>query len=209
MQPFKRFAMNDITQQFGTLYHPVKAFVVYRKQSEQDIYVEAYDMDARGFPINAHPLSVRESTALAKALDCNEDLKRSFLKPSGLLPKNVLYLNSGAKGFALWHTPAMQVNLLFREDLTIPCGHASVPPLLWVASKESLHIYALAKDEQPDEQTPLCHAPSSMSMKTAGYAWAMSVSASHPNAGWKNLCSYGKDTFGTAISATSLVATSR
>lgn len=86
--------MNDITQNFGTLYRPVKAFVVYEKDStDKQHYVESYDMDDSGCPINAHPLSVREATALAKSLDTSEELQRNFLKLESLLPKNVLYIN--------------------------------------------------------------------------------------------------------------------
>jgi PRTRC genetic system protein B len=152
--------MKDITQQFGTLYNPVKAFVVYQKNSaEKSIYVEAYDMDKNGCPINAHPLSLKESTQLASALDTSEELTRKFLKPSGLLPKNVLHLNPEHDGSAIWYTPAQKVSLFFVEGLAIPNGNAFVPPLLWKASKNTLYIYAMYTDSQINEQTALYHAP--------------------------------------------------
>ncbi|GGA87954.1 hypothetical protein GCM10008015_30680 [Flavobacterium palustre] len=51
MYPFKQYAMKDITATFGTLYHPVKAFVVYQKDSyDKSIYVESYDMDKMAIP---------------------------------------------------------------------------------------------------------------------------------------------------------------
>lgn len=104
--------MKDITQKFGTLYHPVKAFVVYRKDTaDKSIYVEGYDMDKNGCPINAHPLSRRETAQLASALDTSEELTRKFLKPLGLLPKKVLHLNPGHDGSAIWYTPAQKVSL--------------------------------------------------------------------------------------------------
>ncbi len=113
--------MKDITATFGTLYHPLKAFVIYQQDtSDKNIYVEAYDMDKNGYPINAHPLSVHESTNLANALDTSEELKRNFLKPSGLLPKNILYLNPDQNGYAIWHTPSQKVDLFFVEHLGIP-----------------------------------------------------------------------------------------
>ena len=150
--------MNNITASFGTLYHPVKAFVVYRQgDKEKNIYIESYDMDSGGYPMNAHPLSIRESAALAKALDNSQELKRSFLKPEGLLPKNVLYIDP--EGYALWHTPRQKVSLLFSEGLGIPNGKAEVPALLWKASKDHLQIYALDKDAELCEDTPLYHAP--------------------------------------------------
>jgi PRTRC genetic system protein B len=152
--------MKNITATFGTLYHPIKAFVIYQQDaSDTGIYIEAYDMDKNGYPINAHPLSVQESTRLAKALDTSEQRKHKFLTPAGLLPKNVLYLNSDQNGCAVWYTPAQTVNLLFVDNLTIPNGKASLPPLLWKASKNSLHLYALFTVADLSPQTVLAHAP--------------------------------------------------
>jgi PRTRC genetic system protein B len=152
--------MKDITATFGTLYNPVKVFVVYQKNNaDKTIYVEAYDMDKNGYPINAHPLSLRESTELANALDTSDELKRNFLKPSGLLPKNVLFINPDHDGYAIWYTPAQKVNLFFVDSLAIPNGKAFVPPLLWKASKNTLYIYAMDADTEINEQTPLFHAP--------------------------------------------------
>lgn len=152
--------MKDITQTFGTLYNPVKAFVVYQKDTaEKSIYVEAYDMDKNGCPINAHPLSLKESTQLASALDTSDELTRKFLTPSGLLPKNVLHLNPAHNGSAIWYTPAQKVSLFFVEGLGILNGEAFVPPLLWKASKNTLYIYAMVADKIINEQTALYHAP--------------------------------------------------
>ncbi|WP_317168231.1 PRTRC system protein B [Flavobacterium collinsii] len=152
--------MKDITQKFGSLYNPVKAFVVYQKDTaEKSIYVEAYNMDKNGCPINAHPLSLKESTQLASALDTSDELTRKFLKPSGLLPKNVLHLNPEHDGSAIWYTPAQKVILFFVESLGITNGDAFVPPLLWKASKSTLYIYAIDNETQINEQTKLYHAP--------------------------------------------------
>src|SRR3970040_120587 len=117
MHPFKQYAMKDITATFGTLYNPVKAFIVYQKNNaDKNIYIESYDMDKNGYPINAHPLSLVESTQLANALDTSDELKRNFLKSSGLFPKNVLYINPDHNGYAIWHTPAQRVDLVFIES---------------------------------------------------------------------------------------------
>lgn len=152
--------MKDVTQKFGALYNPVKAFVVYQKDTaEKSIYVEAYDMDKNGCPINAHPLSIKESTQLATALDTSDELTRKFLKPSGLLPKNVLHLNPGHDGSAIWYTPAQKVSLFFVESLGIPNGEAFVPPLLWKATKNTLYIYAMDTQTEINQQTALYHAP--------------------------------------------------
>jgi PRTRC genetic system protein B len=152
--------MKDITATFGTLYHPIKAFVIYQQEAAaKSIYVEAYDMDKNGFPINAHPLSLRESTKLANALHTSEERKHNFLKPMGLLPKKVLYINPCHDGYAIWYTPPQRVDLFFVEGLGIPNGSASLPPLLWKASKNTMWIFAMDSDSDINEQTPLSFAP--------------------------------------------------
>lgn len=152
--------MENITENFGTLYKPVKALMIYRPEGRStDSYVEAFDMDAEGFMVNAHPLSVQESKGLSKALDVSAALKRGYLKSKGLMPKNVLYINADQDGFALWHTPAMEADLFFVEDLGIPDGRAKVPPLLWKADRHALRVYALNTKEEIDPETVLYHAP--------------------------------------------------
>jgi PRTRC genetic system protein B len=150
----------DITETFGTLYHPVKALLIYNNhEKEKHGYVEAYDIDTNGSPINAHRLSVRESIALAKALDTTEELKRTFLKPTGLLPKNVLYINPDRNGYVIWYTPPQKQGLYFRSDLGIINGKASLPALIWRANRTSLWVYALTDENNITTQTPLFRAP--------------------------------------------------
>jgi PRTRC genetic system protein B len=149
----------DITHALGRLYHPVKALLIYESYKGADSYVEAYDMDSDGCPINAHRLSIRECTALAKALDTSEELKQAFLKPAGLLPKNVLYINPDRNGYAIWYTPPGQAGLYFRPDLGIPCGKANIPALIWRANRSSLWLYAVTCHTDILPETPLCRAP--------------------------------------------------
>src|ERR1700709_184878 len=107
--------MNNISTAFGSLYHPQKAFLIYQQQGSANgdkIYIESYDIAPNGNPVNAHPLSVTEGAALAKALQINENSKGSFLKSAGLLPKNLLYINCEKNGFAIWHTPKQVIKLL-------------------------------------------------------------------------------------------------
>lgn len=147
----------DITQTFGRLYHPAKALIIYK--SHQDSYVEAYDMDSNGCPINAHPLSVMESIALAKALDTSDELKQAFLKPEGLLPKNVLYINPDRNGYAIWYTPPRVAGLYFQPGLGILNGKAHIPALIWRANRSSLWIYAITNHSDIVTESALYHAP--------------------------------------------------
>lgn len=152
--------MNNIIQELGSLCHPVKALVVYQKDNaDKEPYVEAYDMDESGYPINGHPLSLREATFLSKALDTTKTRKANFLKSEGIIPAMVLYTDNTPNGFAIWYSPAQRKKLLFKHSLGIESGMVSLPPLVWKATKDSLYIYTLKEDARPDEETYLYHAP--------------------------------------------------
>ena len=152
--------LNDITENFGTLYHPKSALVFYEtKGINTDMYVEHFDMDRNGNPINAHPLTVKEANVLAKSLQTDEEKNKPFLKPKGILPTNILHINPSEKGTVLWYTKTQQRQLYFVNGLGIPNGKAKVPPMLWLANKNSLSVFALSSDRRPIEKTPLHYAP--------------------------------------------------
>jgi PRTRC genetic system protein B len=153
--------MKDLTGTFGDLYLPVKAMLFLQRVgngNQSDFYVESYDMDSAGSFINGHPLSESESNKLAKALQSNEKKTQGFLNPKGLMPANVLTINSSSSGFAVWHTPPQAVKLLFTENLGIPSGVAHIPAMVWKAGKSSLQVFALT-DTDLTTNTILCHAP--------------------------------------------------
>ena len=152
---------NDITESFGTLYHPKCALVFYEsKGTNPDVYVEHFDMDKNGSPINAHPLTEREAKLLARALQTEKNKDSAFLKSNGILPTNILHINpNNDKGAVLWHTKAQRRQMYFVNGLDVPCGVAQVPPMIWYANKNSLTVFALASDRRPTEKTPLYSAP--------------------------------------------------
>jgi|SRR5690554_146278 len=152
---------NDITASFGTLYHPKSALVFYEtKGANTDVYIEHFDMDKDGNPINAHPLTVKEASILAKCLKTDNEKNQAFLKPKGILPTNILHINPNAgKGTVLWYTKSQQRQLYFVDSLQIPNGIAHVPSMLWFANKNSLSVFALASDRRPTEKTVLHHVP--------------------------------------------------
>ncbi|SHM05890.1 PRTRC system protein B [Flavobacterium saccharophilum] len=151
----------DITESFGTLYHPKSALVFYEsKGTDKEMYVEHFDMDKNGTPINAHPLTEREAEALAKALHSEKQKENAFLKSGGILPTNILHINpSRDKGAVLWYTKSQKRPLYFIEGLGIPSGQAFVPPMIWQATKNSLRVFALMGNSRPTEKTPLYYAP--------------------------------------------------
>jgi PRTRC genetic system protein B len=152
---------NDITASFGTLYHPKSALVFYEaKGADNDVYVEHFDMDKNGNPINAHPLTEREANALAKSLQTEKNKNKAFLKSNGILPTNILHINPSIdKGSLLWYTKGQRRQLYFVNNLDIPSGMANVPPMIWFANKNNLSVFALASERRPTEKTPLHSAP--------------------------------------------------
>lgn len=153
--------VKDISESFGTLYHPKSALVFYESTGADTAgYVEHFDMDKNGSPINAHPLTEREAKALAQALLIEKEKDKAFLKPEGILPTNILHINpSRGNGAVLWYTKAQSRKLYFAHSLGIPNGLAHVPPLLWHATKNSLRVYALLTGRRPTEKTALYYAP--------------------------------------------------
>jgi len=151
----------DITESFGTLYHPKSALVFYEsKGTDKEMYVEHFDMDKNGMLINAHPLTEREAEALAKALHSEKQKENAFLKSGAILPTNILHINpSRDKGAVLWYTKSQKRPLYFIEGLGIPSGQAFVPTMIWQATKNSLRVFALMGNSRPTEKTPLYYAP--------------------------------------------------
>lgn len=149
--------MIDITELFTEIYQPQKVLAIMQA-GQQKVYIEAYDLDEDNRPINAHPMSFEDSAQLSDILKSSRQLNTNYLKPEGLLPKNVLYLHTDAPGFAIWHTAARKVRLRFIKDLGIPSGEAFIPPMIWKATKQELTVFAIPTD-RPLLSTPLCHAP--------------------------------------------------
>ena len=153
--------MKNITALFQEVYLPTKALVIYQSMQpeEKEVYVEAYDMDQEGRPINARPLTTEQSDELSKALRTSRQKQEHFPPCKGLLPPNLLYLNQSQAGCAIWYTKPRQVQLFFKETLSISCGRAWVPTLLWKATKTDLHLFALPSPDMPTAKTKLYHAP--------------------------------------------------
>ncbi|WEK36150.1 MAG: PRTRC system protein B [Candidatus Pseudobacter hemicellulosilyticus] len=145
------------------LYEPIAGIVLFGTESpqpgQQQYYAEHYDFDELGYPINAHPPTLRETQRILKALDTSTGKKTAYLMPQGLLSPSVLHLRLSGQGRAIWYTAAQPRQLHFLEALGIPSGIAKVPPMLWCANRTTLNVFALSTTDRPEESTPLFHAP--------------------------------------------------
>lgn len=149
--------MEDITNSFETYFEPTCALVFYQSNNAyNDSYVEYFDMD-NGIPINPHPLSVNEGNRLATALQVDEtNLK--MLRTDGILSSNLLSFDSKSSTI-VWYTKAQFRNLFFNSHLGIKSGKAHTPPMVWIADRETLKVFALSTARKPTVNTPLYYAP--------------------------------------------------
>lgn len=122
-------------------------------ESANSIYVESYDIGKQGNPMNPHPLTVKESIALAGLLQSSSELQNGFLRSTGILPSNVLHINPRNEGYAVWYTPQQERNVFFVDHLGIPHGKAVVPAMLWKATRNRLQVFALKGRAKPTVKT--------------------------------------------------------
>jgi PRTRC genetic system protein B len=153
--------MENISEKFREVYVPEHLLVFYQDSRNQDApyYVESFALDDQGQPLAPHPLTLTEAGELAKQLGAGQERAQGFLNPRGLLPDNLLHLSQGIEPTAVWHTPEMRTPLLFKPELGLESGTASVPPLLWKATPKKLTIFALNGRKRPNADTTLYRAP--------------------------------------------------
>lgn len=151
-----------ITSLFEEKYKPVKALLVYTSNiSKAPPYVESYDIDHNGYPINAHPLSMQEIRGLQRSLTYAEENERNnYLTAKGIIPEKVLHINY-SEGQVVWYTPTQNKLLHFTKDTGLKEGHANVPALIWKASRKKLSVWALANNrkKRPNITETLYKAP--------------------------------------------------
>lgn len=184
----------DVTEHFGTLYHPKSALVFYESdERHSDMYVEYFDMDENGNPMNAHPLTVNEAKLLAKRFNVQSRREKEFLKPKSIISSNILLIDNSENGKVIWYTESCEKELFFSKGLGIPNGIANVPALIWCANKQHLKIYAIDSNHRPTEDTQLFHAPffnvydsGSVCMGTVDTKIKKSASLEEFTATWEN-----------------------
>jgi len=97
--------------------------------------------------------------ALSELLQATQELKNNFLQCKGVLPINLIYVNTQNNGYAIWHTPPQEVSLFFTDSLGIPSGKTKIPAMLWKATKESVQVFANKGKAKPTGKSPLYYAP--------------------------------------------------
>lgn len=140
------------------LYAPKAALVVFTSHGQHP-YIEYYEMDTVGCPVNPRPLTLREAQSLSKVLDTQKHAAKAFLRPEGLLPADVLHIDPSESGSVMWYTKPQKQKLYFSESLGLENGTISLPALAWKADKKNLSVFALKGRNKPKYGTLLYHAP--------------------------------------------------
>jgi hypothetical protein len=140
-----------------TLYHPAAAIVVFKPEGQDnDLYLEHYDMDENGCPVNPRPLSVKEAQGLSKALDTRKEAAKAFLKPKGLLPSHVLHINPSENGSVVWYTKPQSLKLHFTESLGIASQEtAPARPCMGCRQNKAVRLCAERQKQAPPEHAPV------------------------------------------------------
>lgn len=151
----------NITDIVHERYRPVKAFVVFTASAYSPPYVECYDMDKDGRPVNAHPLTLNEASKLGKALSkANHGELLNYLTPGELMPENILHIDHSRR-CVIWHTLPQRKMLRFTENIGLPDGQVNVPGMVWKATKSGLRVWAVGskRKSRPKIEEPLFKAP--------------------------------------------------
>jgi PRTRC genetic system protein B len=162
--------MNDVSALFSTVYQPTRLLVIYEQVENDDpmgAYVESFDIGPDGCPLNAHPLTLDETRELASILapvvEAASRNSMSCFQPAGLLPETVLWMGNRGSGngvdCAIWHTPPGRRMLYFADALDLQSGTVPVPALVWVATRDTLSVFALNTANRPTLTTQLYKAP--------------------------------------------------
>lgn len=149
--------MNQISKNLIGEFKPTLALVVYEGLRSK-YYIESHPISESGQLLEGRPLLDETIRGMVEIF--REDQARQT-RIGGDIPACLLhYTLRPDGGYSLWwHRPAEQRTLWFKEGLHIPSGPAMVPPMLYVATGNSLSVWALKTDTRPDEKTERFRAP--------------------------------------------------
>lgn len=137
--------------------------VVYSSKNEhhfdsQTYYLETHKIE-KGKPGPGKPISIEAIGELKKALSALDG--KQMVSIAGIIPQNLLYINSDPSNrILIWWTAPQQRKLFFDHiEVTkkVKSGKAELPFLLYVFEKEELSVFVLK--EQPTMKSKIFYAP--------------------------------------------------
>lgn len=151
--------MNQITEDLVATYSPKLAVVVYSTSDENGkYYLESHDIDDKGRILAGKPLQQQTLQAVVDVF-FTDNLRRQAIE--GVIPENLLHFSAlpGGEYKMAWYRPAQVRPVHFVEKLKIPSGSANMPPLVFVADRGDLAVYAFTGTDRPAENTMMYRAP--------------------------------------------------
>lgn len=124
---------------------PKMLIAIYHGNSHsEDFYLETHALSEKGEVLEGKPLNHETVDVI---LNNFRATKNETIKPKGVVPKNLLYIDD-EKSYYVWTNEPQKRNLLFGGNLKIDDGEAMLPKLVFVANKNELSVYAMKKDDQ-------------------------------------------------------------
>ena len=154
--------MDTRMQTLMSEYKPVVSLMVYQTKNtlsgEGEYYLESHDITEDGKVMEGKPL--KEET-LQGIVGVFFDERKNLMNVAGMIPEGLLQfkLLPGGNYKMVWYRPEEIRVLHHAKQLKITTGKAWVPPMVYVADKNQLSVYALAIAGRPKENTRLFLAP--------------------------------------------------
>lgn len=142
-------------------YIPKQAIINYTSKNGEEHYLESHDIwrnkEGNYVLLEGKTMKLKTIQNLAYALTKQNTTP---LYSKGLLPDNLIYFNqSFGSNIIAWFVPSSKHPLFFTKDLNIPSGQVYSPALLFILNGETLSVFAMKENKNPDNCTQLYHAP--------------------------------------------------
>jgi PRTRC genetic system protein B len=158
--------MNDRTASVYSRYKPTMALVIYTEEihkpsegrSANGRFIESHLFDDDGRLLEGKPLAQESIEGMVGVFF---DERKNLSTIAGLIPEHVLFYDNlpGGQYKLAWYRPAEKRVLHFAEKLKLPSGQAWVPPMIYVAQRQSLNVFAFDGQRRPDYDTRLMRGP--------------------------------------------------
>ncbi|MEO6610717.1 MAG: hypothetical protein ABIT05_01250 [Chitinophagaceae bacterium] len=152
--------MNERTELLGKECKPVLSVVVYEHKvgGSGQYYLESHPINDQGQVMAGRPL-LQETISDIVELFYDDRKDRSQI--SGFVPENILTYKplSGGNYRLVWYRPEEARYIHFAKQLRLDSGKVWIPPMIYIASRNELTVYALKGTGRPSEKTKIYRAP--------------------------------------------------
>lgn len=140
--------MNSINATLKGKFTPTLLIACYEAEGgDVRHYLESHEIGPAGEVMEGKPL---KTSTIHGMVDVFSTKYQEEKRIGGAIPPCLLAYVPDSSGYTLaWHRPAEQRTLWFAKNLHIPSGPAMVPPMLYIAKKSSLSVWALRSNTRP------------------------------------------------------------